>query len=165
MKITLDSGEMATARMEATLRRYINEELGSREKHFSRNAFTDEVNGLVAELAFAKWMNVYPDLGRPRAGSYDCLVKGKRVDVKAVQKPGDQLIAPSWKKLDCADIYVLGIVTDNEVNFVGWVPAEEFICTERITDLGYGPTYVLPQSGLRQFGAWASAAAPPVPAA
>ena len=152
-QITLDAGEMAVARDVATMRRYINTLIDSREIHFSRTVFDDEVNGVVAELGFAKWQNVYPDLGQPHAKSYDCVVRGRRVDVKAVTKRHHQLIAPIWKTDDCVDIYVLGVVEDNGVEFIGWVHSHEFIRDDAVTDIGHGPTYVLPQNQLHPFAA------------
>ena len=152
MRVQLDPGEMATARVIATLRRYVNEVINSKETHFSPNIFDDEMNGAVAELAFAKHWNVYPDTSSDQwQGSYDCIVNGQRIDVKAVTKRNHKLIAPIWKTSDSTDVYVLGVVTNNEVDFVGWARADELICDAAITDLGHGPTYVLNQSQLRPF--------------
>jgi hypothetical protein len=150
--VVLNSGEMATARQIATTRRYVNEVRGIREHHFSADEFGDELMGAVAELAFAKWQNVYPDVGELRAGAADCVLpNGRKVDVKAVPKRTHRLIAPAWKTSDAAHLYVLAYVDGNRVEFIGWAEAGELICDERKTDLGYGPTYVLPQDQLHRF--------------
>lgn len=152
--IELDPGQLATARLIAALRELTCDLAGQRDRHFSPNAFADKVNGCAAELAYAKWRNLFPDISFPATPhSADAVDHGTRIDVKAVTRSDHQLIAPIWKTSEDADIYVLGVVCGNRVDFVGWAYATELICEARVTDLGHGPTYVLPQSALHRFPA------------
>jgi hypothetical protein len=167
MIVTLDIGEMATIRVMAAMRRSTNQVTHITDRRISsdHDDFHDEMNGLVAEVAFAKHFNVYPDIGcSPRAGGHDCIVNGQKVDIKAVTGRNHRLIAAPWKNGQAADLYVLGIVAGNEVDFVGWAWATELICSETITDLGHGPTHALNQSQLHEFARGEVPANSPSPA-
>ena len=152
MMVTLNSGEMAAAHLLATMRRCVNQSLRIADRRFSHDAIDIDMTGAVAEIAWAKAWNIYPDLScDPRSGTADCVLHGRRVDIKATTKRHHQLITHVDKAIDAADVYVLAIVNGSEVDFVGWAAAAELVCEERIADLGHGPTYVLPQDELRRF--------------
>jgi hypothetical protein len=109
-----------------------------------------DLTGMVAELAFAKHMNVYPDLTiEPRSGTPDFVIDGVRYDVKATHRPQGRLLATSDKKPDEVDRYVLAIVRREIVDLVGWATAGELIDPDRRLDIGHGPSYALSQEELR----------------
>ena len=153
MKVVLDAGEMATAQSVAAMRSAINRASSVRDgKMGGQSGYQTDLDGIVAEIAFCKWRNVYPDLTiKPRSGSADAVIGDKRVDVKATRYQNGRLLAVTGKREEDADIYVLAIVNDNEVRFAGWAYAHELLRDENLMDLGHGQGYALPQNRLRQF--------------
>lgn len=153
MKITLDAGEMAVASVSAAMRTASNRTAGVADvKIGPQSQYQIELDGIVGELAFCKWKNVCPDLSiSPRIKGADAVVDGKRVDIKVTRRPDGKLIAPITKNVEDVDVYILGIVNDNEVDFVGWAFSHELINENTVRDLGRGKTYVIPQSSLRAF--------------
>lgn len=153
MKITLDAGEMAVANVVAAMRTAVNRSSGvAQTKIGPQSYYQTDLDGVVGEIAFCKWKNVCPDLSvSPRQGGADAVVNGKRVDVKTTRHPDGKLLAVVTKNIEDADTYVLAIVKDNEVDFVGWAFAHELLDDNNIVDLGRGQTYCLPQSRLRSF--------------
>jgi hypothetical protein len=151
--ITLDAGEMAVASMIAAMRNGVARgSQVSNAKIGPQSDYQTDIDGIVAELAFCKWQNVFPELTiSPRSGGADCMVAGKSVDVKATRRTNGRLLATLKKAVEDADIYVLAIVADNTVTFPGWVFAKELLNPENIIDLGHGSGYALEQSQLRPF--------------
>ena len=115
-----------------------------------------DVMGFMAEYAFAKHFNVFPDIGlTPRSGSCDgkITLKDSRVvsyDVKATHIRNGRLLATKKVNPD-VDIYVLCIVTDNQVDIKGYVKKENFIKSENLKTIGRIEGYCLEQSQLKPF--------------
>ena len=108
-----------------------------------------DVIGMMAEYAFAKQMNCFPDLGlSPRSGSADGLLKGKTYDIKSTQYKTGKLLATK-KVNDDVDFYVLAVVNENSVDIIGWAWKYELINKKNLKDLGHGEGYCLEQSKLR----------------
>jgi hypothetical protein len=110
---------------------------------------TDE-EGMGAEIAFAKLVNVYPDLDiKTRSGGHDCIIKGLTCDVKQTDCPNGHLLA-TLKKLDYqCNIYVLMVGLIPSFEFVGWATASELMRKENIKDLGHGKGYAMSWTRLR----------------
>lgn len=107
---------------------------------------------MIAEIAWHKHVGTYPDLSiKPRAGSADAVINGRRVDIKATHRRDGKLLATTSKSQDDADVFVLAIVNEDIVDFVGWATAGGLLSPETITDLGYGPTHAIPQERLHPF--------------
>lgn len=154
MKIELDPGEYAIAQVIATMRRSINTVFRVRDqRRDTRRAVVDlDLLGAVAEIAFCKWRNVYPDLTiLPRHGSADAMIGGKKVDIKATDRKDGRLLATTGKEIDAADIYVLAIVEGPVVEFVGYALAAELLQDKTLKDLGHGATHAMEQGQLRKF--------------
>lgn len=156
--ITLSPGELAVAQTLASLRRCVNQANGVTDARRDRaqQAIELDLLGTVSELAWAKYLNQYPDLSvNPRRGGSDYVSPtdspwpGMRVDIKATKRRDGRLLATTNKKSDDAHIYVLAVVDENEVTFVGWAKSEELLVPATLKDLGYGPTHALDQSQLR----------------
>lgn len=150
----LDAGEMAVAQVLAAMRNGINRASGVANKRIGpQSDYQTDLDGLVAEIAFAKWRNVAPDLSvRPRAGSADAVVDKARVDVKSTRRKDGRLLAARGKAThNDVDIYVLAIVEDNVVNFPGWAKASDLLKDENLIDLGHGKGYAMTQEQLRPF--------------
>lgn len=107
-------------------------------------------DGILGELAFCQLMNVWPDLGMTsRSGSYDCVVKGKRVDIKTTRHMNGRLLCRLKDNPD-VDIYVLALLEDQYVTFAGWAFKHELCRPENIKNIGgHGEGYALDQSQLR----------------
>lgn len=151
--IELSASEMAVVQILASMRHAMN------RGHAVGNArigpqsdYQTDLDGLVAEFAFCKWKNIWPDMSvSPRAGGADCTFNGRTIDVKATRRVDGRLLATTSKSVEHASIYVLAIVKDNLVTFAGWAFAKELLDEFNLTDLGHGPTYALDQSQLRAF--------------
>ena len=108
-----------------------------------------DVTGMMAEYAFAKQMNCFPDLGlSPRSGSADGLLKGKTYDIKSTKYKTGRLLATK-KVNDDVDFYVLTVVNQDTVDIIGWAWKDELINKNNLKDLGHGEGYCLEQSELR----------------
>lgn len=117
----------------------------------TQSGIESDQDGILAELTFAQWQNVWPDIGlSPRSGSADAIVKGQRIDVKSTRKPEGRLLATLKVNPD-VDIYVLAIVSNDAVAFPGFALKSDLIHESRIIDLGHGKGYAMNQSDLRKF--------------
>lgn len=115
----------------------------------NRNGYELNQQGLFAEYAFCKLYNLHLDLNyNIRSGSYDCLYKSTRIDIKSSDKEWHNLIAYIKVNPD-VDVYVLAIVIENVVSFKGWLYKQEFILNANIKDINGVPTYFYNQEELR----------------
>jgi hypothetical protein len=153
MIVSLDAGEMTVAQVLAAMRNSVARISGVvDQKAGPQSAYQTDLDGLVAEIAFAKWRNVCPDLTvSPRVGGSDAVVKGWRIDVKATRHVTGRLLASRTKKAEYADAYVLAVVRDNTVRFPGWATSADLLRDENLTDFGYGQVFALTQAQLRPF--------------
>jgi len=151
MWIKLDQGMQMVARLLAEQRfannrlcQVVNKRIGSQS-----DALTD-LDGIGGELAFCYLVNAWPDLSvHPRRGGYDCITpRGHRVDVKTSMHESAQLIATLGKRIGDADAYALMVGTFPVYRCAGWAWASDLLNPENVTDLGYGPTYAMPQDKL-----------------
>ena len=108
-----------------------------------------DVDGVIAEYAFAKKFNVFPDIGlSPRSGSCDGVYKNYRYDIKSTRYKTGKLLSTMKVNPD-VDMYILAIIEDNTVTFAGWSLKDELIQESNIKDLGHGKGYCLSQNQLR----------------
>lgn len=110
----------------------------NRSKNVPITAISDEplINldtiGIYAEYAFCKIFNLHFDLNyHVRSGSYDCLYKNWGIDIKCTELENGNLIATMKVNPD-VHIYVLAILKQNVVLFVGWTFKTNFIKPENI---------------------------------
>ena len=111
-----------------------------------------DAQGVTAEYAVAKHLNVFFDLGlSPRTGSADGVMNGYSYDVKSTHHALGKLLATLKDNPD-VDMYIMCITPDRwTVKMVGWCWKKELINKKNIKDLGYGKGYALEQSQLRPF--------------
>jgi len=116
------------------------------------NPIKGDIQGFKAEYAFAKRYNLFPDFGLfPRNGSADGITRnGKRYDIKSTHHKKGNLLATTKVNTDI-DIYILAVVNDNIVEFVGWAEKAELIKESNLKDLGYGKGYFLSREKLNKF--------------
>lgn len=110
-------------------------------------------DGILAEMAFGKQFNLYPDLSvYPRKGGADLIThNGMKIDVKATRYKSGRLLIHIDKPVEEVDIYVLGIVDGDDVDLVGYIKSAEAIQPQNLNDLGHGSGYVIEQSNLKKF--------------
>jgi hypothetical protein len=116
------------------------------------DAIEADIQGFMAEYAFAKYVNIFPDFGlSPRSGSYDGVTqKGAKYDIKSTRHKNGNLLS-TLKVNNDIDVYVLAYVNNQTVEFVGWAKKNELIREENIKDLGHGKGYFLSREKLRPF--------------
>ena len=111
-----------------------------------------DLEGIAAEIAFAKDSNIYPDINidRDEYPSYDArLPDGKLVDVKSTTYPGGRLIVVPWKDADAEDIYVLVIGEFPTYRIAGAMEGYRLMRPHRMKDLGHGKVFVATQDELK----------------
>jgi hypothetical protein len=120
--ITLKPSEYATAVYLTSVREFVNRDYGVNDRQMGKDdGFQIGVDGLVAEIAVCKYFNVYPDLSfEPRAGGADCIIKGRRVDVKSTKPGRDRVYIPDWKANNPIDRYIYCYVDFRSVEILGW---------------------------------------------
>ena len=103
----------------------------------------------MAEYAFAKQFNVFPDIGlSPRSGSFDGRYKGYRYDIKSTRYKTGKLLSTLKVNPD-VDMYILAIIDGSTINLSGWAFKDELIQESNIKDLGHGRGYAMNQEDLR----------------
>jgi len=158
--MTLNDSEFALAKRIAT-ERYENnrDEDIENQKIGPQSDYATDLNGMVAELAVAKELNVFPDLKiETGAGGTDMRYKYMTLDVKGTEYEDGKLLAPTWKQhKPHADVFVLVTIdwlgdkylASPELKIRGWEEAEEFFQSKHVINLGYGPTFGIEQEDLR----------------
>ena len=110
-------------------------------------------DGILAEMAFGKQFNLYPDLSvHPRKGGADLIThNGLKVDVKATRYKNGRLLIHIDKPVDEVHIYALAIVDGNDVDLIGYIKSIDAIQEKNIRDMGHGSGYAIDQSSLKAF--------------
>ena len=146
--LTLDEGEQRVARGLGKLRAEANRTAGVVDQKRSASSGVEiDIDGIGAELAFAKLMNVYPDLGiSPRQGSADAELAGVRIDVKTTRHPHGRLFAMPHKTGIDLWVLVVGVFPTYEIK--GVYDTKRLFVAERLRNLGRGDNYVVEQSDL-----------------
>ena len=152
MKVKLTSIDYIICEMIGRMRNIVNQNAGIKNTKVSpESADLIDVQGFVAEYAFCKHFNLFPDFDvTPRSGSYDAIYKGHRYDIKSTTHKNGRLIATTKVNPD-VDIYILAIIGEDEVDFIGYAYKDELIRPENIGTLGYGETYILERNKLHKF--------------
>jgi hypothetical protein len=115
-----------------------------------------EYDGMLAEMAFGKQFNLYPDFStHPRSGGADFRMRwgGEtiKVDVKSTRLRNGCLLIRMNKRAIDSDLYVLAIVRGAEVDLVGHISAEAAMVDDNVEDKGHGKTWSIGQGQLEQF--------------
>ena len=152
MKVKLNPDEVTVCQILGRMRSLIARNSGVKDAKIGQQDGAEaDVLGMMAEYAFSKKFNTFPDLGlTPRSGSADGVLNGKRYDIKSTTYKTGQLLSTMKVNPD-VDIYILGIVENNEVDFVGWAFKQNLIKEENIVNLGHGKGYALAQEKLNAF--------------
>lgn len=126
IQVTLKPSEYAMAAHLAAVREYVNRDFGVNDRQMGwDDGFLIGVDGLVAELAVCKHFNVCPDLSfEPRKGGADCVISGKKVDVKSTKPEKDRFYIPEWKAKNDIDLYIFCHVKFRTTTILGWMRPE-----------------------------------------
>lgn len=154
MIVELNDNEMLICTQMAMMRNQIARAAGVKDKLVwtEGNKLHIETIGVMAELAFCKWANIYPELDvKNQSGTTDVIYKGVKCDLKATTRTDGKLLVSRTKNLESSDVYILGIVSGNTVNFAGYAHASDIMQECNLQDLGYGPTYCFTQDQLTKF--------------
>ena len=152
MDITLNEVEQRLAKYLATSRTAANRGAGVMNGKLSTQSDAEiDLDGVGAELAFCRLMNVYPDLSLDlRSGGADCIWAGRTLDVKQTRYHAGRLIAIRKKAVHPCDLYALMIGAFPTYRFAGMATSDQLFAAERLHDLGRGVGYVLEQDALQR---------------
>ena len=130
--ITLQPSEYALASYVSSVRQFVNKGFGVTDRQMGKDdGFRIVVDGYVAELAVCKHFNVFPDISfEPRKGGHDCLINGKRVDVKSTKPGRTKVFMPEWKAADEIDRYIYCYVEFRTVQIIGWYSHDDVFRTD-----------------------------------
>ncbi len=136
MIVHLSEHEMILVKLLGLLRHHANISAKTIDRKRSTEDGADiNIVGVMAEYAFCKWKNVFMDCSTEnRSGSYDVLCNGFRIDIKATKNQNGNLICQLKQNLD-VDIYILALVNQNSVEFLGWISSFDLRKEENIKDL------------------------------
>jgi hypothetical protein len=150
--VELTDTEMSICRMVGNMRTMVSRATSTRDQKIGpQSGINVDEDGAIAEYAFCKKFNIHFDLNiHTRAGSYDCVLKKKRIDVKSTRVRTGHLAVKLARNPD-VDIFVLAIIDGNEVSFPGWANSEDVYQEHTIKDLGHGKGHCLTQDQLRKW--------------
>lgn len=153
-EVQLTMAEIAVCRMLGNARTIAARAGSVNDKQMGKQpAFEIDEDGVIGEYAFCKAKNIFFDpSASPRSGSYDCVLMGKRIDVKTTRYAQGRLAVTAKRNPD-VDIFVLAIFVpvDSKVIFPGFTLADTIYNPANLNDLGHGKNYVLEQSQLNRW--------------
>jgi hypothetical protein len=154
MIVNLTEFEYSLCTQMAVIRDASNRNSGVQDQMIDKKQgkFAIELQGLMGELAFAKWAKLYPNLDvKPQSKTTDVVYKGWKCDIKVTKHLEGRLIVSLTKTKASSDVYILGIISGLSVDFVGYCLAEQVMQEANIKDLGQGPCYCLDKDDLTKF--------------
>lgn len=110
--------------------------------------------GMMAELAFCKLFNIYPDINvtprRSKDDFGDCILHNLRIDVKSTKYHNGKLLVTSWNHSN-VDAFSLMTGENGVYVFRGFAKCEDVVNKKTLIDLGYGKTYHANQKDLLDY--------------
>lgn len=156
--VTVSETEMLTINMFSGLRSIGARLAGVTDGKFANKTGVDvDFEGMLGEYAFCKHFNLFFDMmPTPRAGSYDCMYNGKRIDIKSTRYDTGVLIGKMQRNPD-VDVFILAVLdfkkSGLEVRFPGYAMADELYDEKNLTFLkesDVSPVYALSQHELHK---------------
>ena len=147
MIIELDETEQVIAKHLAGRRHNNNRARGVVDRQMGpQSSVATDLNGIGAEMVFAKIFNVYPDLG-DRPGKEDgTTAKGSTYDVRTTKYKNGRLLAVLNKRKEDCEFYVLMIGEFPRYTITGYASAKELLSGKYIDDLGHGKGHAMKQT-------------------
>jgi len=116
------------------------------------NEFTD-LEGIAGEFAFCRLAGFNPDKTVHSRSSKtdhgDVNGSGQEIDVKTTKYPRGKLLARITLRDKKDTLFVLMVGTFPRYKFAGCLQGSDWLDDTHIVDLGYGPTFSVGQSELR----------------
>ena len=141
--------------------RFLNSESLNKAYNFALEAHQNQkrdegVPYIIHPLAVAKILNCWPDLSiGPHRRGFDLTYTYKqqkiRIDVKSTKMNPGYLMAKPWRKVEDCDVYVHVSGTNPRYVIHGWAWAKELISPVNLSDMGFGKSYHMEPSQLREF--------------
>jgi hypothetical protein len=153
-KITLNKAEQKLATYLAKCR-YANARAnGIPDKKIGpQSNWQTDLEGIGAEIAYCKAMNLYPDLEITQGytPTEDCVTPhGDSVDVKTTKYRNGHLLATLKKAKKSCDLYALVVGSFPSYRIAGHMSHDELCRDDRIKDMGHGKGYAAPQDELEK---------------
>jgi hypothetical protein len=152
--VTLTIEEITTLEVLADLRHRYDRENGVVDKKVGGQSGKDtDFIGICAEFAFCKYFNIYPDIGVTTPKPYDCILKGRTVDVKGTRYDTGKLILRQTDNHVPCDFYALVTGSPPLMTIRGFMTRPEFINEKHLGRLKpEAPlSYIATQDELREF--------------
>jgi hypothetical protein len=154
VKVTLTPIELALAEVVAKHRTKNSRSKSISNQRISKDSdFEVEYVGMCGELAVAKALKVYPDLGGSMQ-PYDLMSRGgKRMEVKTTRRGSGRLVARLKASAEDSDYFVLVTGNPPYMYIEGYTPTKEFLVRANIGQLSpeYPECFLLPQSKLTEW--------------
>jgi len=150
--VKLNENEQRLARQLAKERSTKNRKAGnSNRKRGPQSDEATELDGVGGEIAFAKALNLYPDL-KDYPGKHDMIIAGKTVDVKTTRYPFGHLEVSTDKTPGEVDIYALVTGEMPDYYIVGWMCGDRLMKKKRLyTHRSGSKVYRASQDELQKF--------------
>jgi hypothetical protein len=149
MKVTLNETEQIIAKHLAKRRYENNRERGLVDRQMGpQSSEATDLNGIGAEMAFAKIFNVYPDLGDTPGKEDGIWKKGSTYDVKTTKYKNGRLLAVMNKSVEDCEFYILMIGEFPTYRLTGYASAKELLSGKYVDDLGHGNGHAMRQTEL-----------------
>tara|TARA_R100001443_G_scaffold15798_1_gene25563 strand:+ start:1009 stop:1473 length:465 start_codon:yes stop_codon:yes gene_type:complete len=154
MEVNLDNGEVLMATMIGLMRNSVSRAAHIQDgKRGNLDPQTMDIDGMGAEVAFCKHMNLYPDFSLcPQKLTFDCLTKeGNKVDVKQTHYPEGRLLVAPEKIQSETTHYVLVTGRIPKFKVVGYLEKDDVFEKENLTELYGRKVYAIEQKDLKKF--------------
>jgi len=115
----------------------------------NQDSLSTNIEAVGAELAVCKYLNLYPDTDTSSWAVADCIFHGFTIDVKWSKSHRSNLVAKKKPANKTCNIYVqvTGEMPNYKIN--GYCSAKQLFSEDSKTDLGYGETYLVLNSKLK----------------
>jgi hypothetical protein len=150
MTITLNEAEQKLATYLAKQRHSNNRERGVTDRRVGpQSSHETDLQGIGAEIAFCRIINVYPDTDVGHTPLADCVtINGHTVDVKATKHQNGHLLVAKWKDPQGVHAYALMVGEFPTYRMAGMAPSYEVFRPDRIKNFGHGEGYAVGQGEL-----------------
>jgi hypothetical protein len=149
---TLNNAEQWLTKALAKARMASNKQAGVTERKLCDQAPEEiNLNGIGAEIAFCKELNIYPDISVEQPGDFHIadatLPDGRTVDVKTTKYDAGLLYSVKWKTTK-VDLFALVVGEFPTYRVVGMMESTELLRPDRLVDLGFGEGFGAKQEEL-----------------
>jgi hypothetical protein len=146
--VKLNEAEMKLAKYLGNAREEMNKSTTDM-KVGNQDSLSTNIEAVGAELAVCKYLNLYPDTDTSSWAVADCVFHGFTIDVKWSKSHRSNLVAKKKPANKTCNMYVqvTGEMPNYKIN--GYCSAKQLFSERQKTDLGYGETYLVLNSELK----------------